>query len=62
MPPNVGQWAVEVIGTGGERIHPRSNKGDRSLLKTPQGSSEQYYRGEGLFQEVVGRGYFQGVR
>jgi len=31
---------------GSERIHPRQNKGDRSLLNTPQGSSGQESKGE----------------
>jgi len=32
-----GEDQVEIGGTEGERSHLRQNKGDRSLLTTPQG-------------------------
>lgn len=34
-----GVGVGEASGTGSERIHPRQNKGDRSLLNILQGSS-----------------------
>ena len=37
---------VGASDSGGERIHSRQNKGDRSLLNTLQGSSGQDSRGE----------------
>ena len=36
-----GEDQVEANGAGGERIHLRQNKGNRSLWNTPQGSSRQ---------------------
>ena len=56
-PPNVGNDWVAAGGAGGERIHLRQNKGDRSLLNT-QGSSGQDSRGEAVCQETVGGGCF----
>lgn len=47
---------VEACGVGGERIHPKQNKGDRGLLDTRQGGSGQGSRGETICQEVVIRG------
>ena len=49
---------VQAGSTGGERIHLRQSKGDRSLMNTPQGSSGQDCRGEAVGNEVVGGGCF----
>ena len=49
---------VRAGGTGSERIHPRQNKGDRTLLNTPQRNSWQDSRGEAVRQEAVGGGCF----
>ena len=51
-----GNDRVEANGVGGERIHLKQNKGDRSLLNTSQGSSGQDSRGEAVCHEVVGGG------
>ena len=46
-PPDVGPPdQVAASSIGGERIHPRQNKGDRNLLNTPQGSGGQDSKGE----------------
>lgn len=37
---------LEAGGASGERIYPRQNKRDRSLLTTLQGSSEQDSKGD----------------
>ena len=45
--------------TDSERIHLKQNKGDRSLLNTPQGSAaggRQDRRGEAVCTEAVGGG------
>ena len=39
---------VQAIGVGGGRIHLRQNKGDRSLLNTPQGCCGQESKEEAL--------------
>ena len=44
-------------GMGGERIHPRQNKRNKSLLNTLQKSSRQDSKGETVWQEVVVKGY-----
>ena len=48
-----GNNQVEAGGTGGERIHLRQNKGDRSVLNTSQGSSGQDSKGETVCKETV---------
>lgn len=60
-PPNVGHnraSAKAEMKAGGERIHLRQNKGDRSLLKAPQRSGRQDSRGEAVCNEGVGGGCF----
>ena len=49
---------VDACGVGGERIHLRQNKGERSLLNTQQGGSRQDSRGEAVCNEVSGQGCF----
>ena len=60
-PPNVylspsdgchQMWASLIWGS--ERIHLRQNKGDRSLLNTPQGSAGQDNIGDTALRERVG--------
>lgn len=53
-----GEDWVEACGKEGERIHLRQDKGERSLLNTPQGSGGPDSRGEDVFQEVVWGGCF----
>lgn len=48
---------VEASSAGGERIHPKQNKRDKSLLNTPQGSSEQTCKGEAVCHKAVVRGH-----
>lgn len=43
---------LEVSGVGCKRIHPRQNKGDRSLLTPLQGNSGQDSKGEALCEEA----------
>lgn len=49
--------SMEVGGTGGERLHPSQNKGDKSLLNTQKGTSGQDSERETICHEVVARGY-----
>lgn len=44
---------VEAGSLGGESIHTRWNKGDRSLLNTPQGSGRQNSKEETVCHEAV---------
>ena len=62
-PPKWGDdgW-VEAGGTGGERIHPRQNRGDRSFVNTLQGSSGQDRRGEAVCKDAAGGAVFEGGR
>lgn len=53
-PPNRGNDCVEAGGAGGERIHLKQNRGDRSVLTAPQGSHGQDSRGEAVYHEAVG--------
>ena len=53
--PNVGHSdPVKAGGTGGETIHLRPNKRDKSLLNTLPGSSGQDSKGETVCSEAVG--------
>lgn len=48
---------VEAGNAGSERIHPRQNKRDESLLNTPQGSSGRNSKGETVCPKAVVRGH-----
>ena len=57
MAPRPRMWGhdlVEASGTGGERIHLRQDKGDRSLLNIAQGASRQDSGAETVCKEAVG--------
>ena len=47
---------VKASGAGGEIIHSRQNKGDRSSSNIPQGSCGQDSEGETVCHNTVGGG------